>query len=108
LVELSIADATDSQERHVLTLTGSLDLTSRDLLLQAAAVAMAAPGSTGLVLNLAAVNFLDSAGIGALVGLAGDAEDAGVAFALQDPSERVVRVLTISGLFDAWPLEHAT
>jgi anti-sigma B factor antagonist len=107
-VELSIADRTDSRQRHVLALTGSLDLASRDVLYQAGVAALSTPDVPGLVVDLAGVTFLDSSGIGALVELAGDAQDAGVGFALHNPSERVRRVLTISGLLDAWPIEKAT
>jgi hypothetical protein len=41
-----------------------------------------------------------------LVEVAGDAHDAGAPFALRDPSDRVMRVLTIAGLTDAWPIEN--
>lgn len=104
-MDLSITEADDSSGRHVITLTGSLDLASRRILDAVAANAVAAPAAATLVINMSQVNFFDSAGIGALIELAGDAEDAGVAFVLQDPSARVRRVLSISGLLDSWPIE---
>jgi anti-anti-sigma factor len=107
-MDLAIAERVDSRHRHVLSLTGSLDLSSRQVLHSSAAAALSAPETSELVLNLAGVNFLDSIGIGALVELARDAEEAGVAFALQDPSDRALRVLTISGLLDTWPIENTT
>ncbi len=106
-MELSIIDTVDAQQRQVLQLVGSLDLASRDQLLQAAGAALSAPLLAGLVLNLAGVTFLDSSGIGAVVQIAGDAEDAGVAFGLQALSDRVTHVLETAGMLDAWPVEAA-
>jgi anti-sigma B factor antagonist len=106
-VELSISSDVDSLRRRVVSLTGSLDLASRDQLRQVAADALATVDVPALVLNLAGVGFVDSAGIGAVIEVARDAEDAAVPFILQDPSERVMRVLTISGLLDAWPVENS-
>jgi anti-anti-sigma factor len=105
VVELSVTESHDPDGRHVLSLTGAVDFTSRDLLLQAAADALAGPNLPGLVLNLAGVNFFDSSAIGAIVQIAGDAADAGTPFALRTPSPRVTRVLAIAGLLDAWPVE---
>jgi anti-anti-sigma factor len=61
-----------------------------------------------LVLDLAGVNFFDSSAIGALVQIASEAADVEVPFALRAPSDRVMRVLTIAGLLDAWPVENAS
>jgi anti-sigma B factor antagonist len=105
-VELSVTESLGDDGRHLLRLAGAVDLTSRDLVLQAAEEALAAPAVTGLVLDLSEVNFFDSSAIGAVVQIAGNASDAGRSFALRDPSDRVVRVLTIAGLMDAWPVEN--
>lgn len=107
-MELSVTESLDPDGRHVLRLIGALDYTSRGLVLQAAADAFAGPQLTGLVLDLAGVNFFDSSAIGAVVQIAGEAADAEVPFALRDPSDRVTRVLTIAGLLDAWPVEPAS
>jgi anti-sigma B factor antagonist len=106
-VELSVTPSLGADGRHVLRVSGAVDLTSRDLVLQAATKALAGPSPTGLVLDLSGVNFFDSTAIGAVVQIAAEAEDVGVGFALRDPSERVMRVLMISGLRDAWPIEQA-
>jgi anti-anti-sigma factor len=106
-VELSVTESLGDDGRHLLRLAGAVDLTSRDLLLQAADDAFAAPGVAGLVLDMSEVSFFDSSAIGAVVQIAGNASDAGLSFALRDPSDRVVRVLTIAGLMDAWPVETA-
>jgi anti-sigma B factor antagonist len=104
-VDLSITAERDAEGRQVLRLAGALDLSSRDRLLDTAATVLAEGKPSGLVLDLGRVNFFDSSGIGAVVQLAGDAEDAGIGFALQRPHDRVLQVLEIAGLLDAWPIE---
>lgn len=95
----------DTEGRHRLVCAGALDLESRTRLLEASAAALGAAGTTGLLLDLAAVTFIDSTGLGAIVQIAGDAEDAGLGFALGRPSDRVNRILTASGMRDLWPIE---
>jgi anti-sigma B factor antagonist len=107
-VELSVTESHDPDGRHVLRLTGSLDYSSRDLVLQAAGEALGGANPAGLVLDLAGISFFDSSAIGAVVQIAGEASDAEVPFALRAPSDRVMRVLTIAGLLDAWPVENAS
>lgn len=84
-----------------LRLAGALDLVSRDAVLAAGSQALTDP-STGLLLNLSQVSFIDSTGLGALIALAGEASDQGKHFAIEEPSARAERVLTISGLYEAW------
>jgi anti-sigma B factor antagonist len=48
--------------------------------------------------DLAAVEFIDASGVGALVGAAADAARAGVRFRLQAPSPPVERVLNLARL----------
>jgi anti-anti-sigma factor len=106
-VELSITAERDAAGRQVLRLDGALDLASCGSLLEAGGAALASADTSGLALDLSGITFIDSSGIGAIVQLAGDAEDASMSFAIQRPSERVVRILTLSGLFDAWSVENA-
>jgi anti-sigma B factor antagonist len=106
-VELSITAERDAAGRQVLHLDGALDLASCGALLEAAEAALNIADLPGLALDLSGVNFFDSSGIGAVVRIAGDAEDASIPFAIQQPSERVVRILKLSGLYDAWPIEDA-
>lgn len=90
----------------VLQLVGALDLASRQLLLGAGAAALADAATKRLTIDMAGVNFFDSSGIGALVQLAGEAEDSDRGFSLRAPSSRVLRVLTIAGLLEAWPIDN--
>ncbi len=106
-MDLTISTEVTDQGRWLLRLTGALDLESRVQLTDVGHDAVTAEGATAVVVNLAAISFIDSTGIGAIVGLAGEAADGGIAFALQDPAPRVRRILQITGLLDAWPIEPA-
>lgn len=104
-MEIEIAAAAEADGRVVLTVSGALDLASRDQLLVAGAEALNRDHAKALVLDLAQVSFIDSSGIGALVQLAGDAADVGRAFVIRNPSDRVRRILQITGLLDTWTIE---
>ena len=104
-MDLTISSENDRAEHSVLLLVGALDLESRDALVEAARVAGDDPGSTGIVVDLGGVSFMDSSGIGALIKLAGAAEDAGLYFGLRNLSPRAERVLRMTGLLDTWPIE---
>jgi anti-sigma B factor antagonist len=104
-MNIGIEATTDERGHALLRVSGAIDVQSREALLTAGRAAFESD-SPGLVLDLADVTFLDSTGIGALVELGHDAEDADAGFALRDPSPRVVRILAMTGLDDAWPIEE--
>jgi anti-sigma B factor antagonist len=104
-MEIAITTTVDAETRAVVTVTGSLDLESRDALREAGHAALADAAANALVLDLAGVGFIDSTGIGAIVGLAGDAADIGRGFSLRNPSPRVTRILTVTGLINEWSIE---
>jgi anti-sigma B factor antagonist len=104
-MNIGIEADTDDTGRALLRVSGAIDVQSRDALLTAGRAALEGD-SPGLVLDLSNVTFMDSTGIGALVELGHDAEDADAGFSLRHPSARVVRILTMTGLGDAWPMEH--
>ena len=84
-----------------LTPHGSIDLVSRKLLVDAGLEVLREHGS--LTVNMRAVEFMDSVGIGAVIELAKTAASRGGSFAVVDPSPPVQRVLAVTGLADAWP-----
>ena len=84
-----------------LTPHGSIDLVSRKQLVDAGLQVLREQGS--LTVNMSAVDFMDSVGIGAVVQLAKAATAHGGSFAVVDPSLPVQRVLAVTGLADAWP-----
>ncbi|MEO7125273.1 MAG: STAS domain-containing protein [Nakamurella sp.] len=106
-MELSISSEQDGSGRQILTLRGSLDMSSRSLLKQQSLVALETPDTTGIVLDLASIEFLDSSGIGCIVEIASDAKERDISFALRSPSDRVIRILTVAGLLETWKIEPA-
>lgn len=104
-MNIGIEVGTDERGHTLVRVSGAIDVQSRDALLTAGRAAFASD-TPGLVLDLADVTFVDSTGIGALVELGHDAEDAEAGFRLRDPSPRVVRILQMTGLTDAWPIEE--
>ena len=60
--------------------------------------------TTELVLDFSGVSFMDSSGLGALITLTRDGEDAGSTLVLHAPSARVMRLLDTSGLQDLWTI----
>jgi anti-sigma B factor antagonist len=102
-MDLDIASRTDDSGRAVLVITGAIDLQTRDRLIAPAQEAMTS-SSDGIILDLAGVDFMDSTGIGALVEISREASDAGADFSIQNPSDRVLRILEITGLTQAWDI----
>ncbi|MDH2414920.1 STAS domain-containing protein [Nocardioides sp. CER19] len=100
-MELTIATAGSE-----LTPKGSIDLVSRHELVDAGRAVLDEHGA--LVLNMKGVDFMDSVGVGAVIELAKTASSRGATFALIEPSPPVQRVLAVTGLADAWPLENPT
>jgi anti-sigma B factor antagonist len=105
-VELTIADAGAADPDRVLTLSGSLDLESRDQLVSVASPALAAPHCDRLILDLADVEFIDSTGLGALIAIRGVADDLDKELELRNPHPRVERILAVSGVEDSFAITH--
>lgn len=83
--------------RAVVEVIGDIDVyTSAKLRL--ALDGLCAPGRYRVVVEMSQLDFLDSTGLGILVGAMKRARDGGGALALAGASERVLRVLRITGL----------
>jgi anti-anti-sigma factor len=95
-MELSIVRAGSE-----LTPQGSIDLMSRQQLIAAGLEVLRE--HRALTLNMKAVDFMDSVGIGALIELAKRAASLGGSFTVVEPSRPVQRLLAVTGLADAWP-----
>lgn len=97
MAEFSVATSSDDGQRVVLTLTGDLDVhnapLARDLI-----AATLGQGRATLVLDLSAVSFADSSGLGVLVGALKAARVAGCSLVLQAPSPRLRHLLAVTGL----------
>lgn len=104
-MNIGIEAGTDEIGRSVLSVSGAIDVQSRESLITAARSVLDL-GAKVLVLDLAEITFMDSTGIGALVELGHDAEDADADFIIRNPSPRVTRILDMTGLSSAWQMEE--
>jgi anti-sigma B factor antagonist len=104
-VDIEITSEIAANGEAVVTVVGAIDLASRDQLLTAAHAALNDSAAKALVLDLAGITFIDSTGIGAIVELAGDADDVGRGFSLRKPSARVTRILEMTGLSQQWKID---
>ena len=82
----------------VVTVTGEVDVTTCGLLRDALLRVVADEHRRGLVVNLASVTFIDSTGIGVLVGIWHRIRASHGSLALAAPSRQVQRILDTAGL----------
>jgi anti-anti-sigma factor len=101
-MDLDIEVDTSAAGIVILRVRGSLDMQSRTDLIQVGQRALGAGPVSTFALDLTDVTFMDSTGVGALVELSRDAEDANAAFRIDNPSVRVRRILDLTGLSEAW------
>ena len=82
----------------VLDMSGRLTLNDGDALLKATVSDVLSRGGTRVLLNVADVSYVDSAGLGALVAMSLLAKKQGGAVKLLSPSKRLLDLLTMSRL----------
>jgi anti-sigma B factor antagonist len=87
-------------------ISGDMDLTSATGCADRIGEALGT-GPSRLALDLSGVTFIDSTGLGVLIGTRNDCLRRGIALELRDPSESVCRLLTITGLSSAFGLAAA-
>jgi len=90
----------------VVSVVGELDVATAPRLRQQL-VALAATSPTGVIVDLGGVDFLDSTGLGVLLGALKRARTAGFGFALANAEPQVARVFEVTRLVDILPL-HPT
>lgn len=96
-MSLEITAAVDGENRR-LDVTGEVDVSCADEL-RAAIDAQISEGVTGeLVVDLAGVPYIDSTGIGVLVGAAHRVSEVGATFVVARPQRNVERVLGLLGV----------
>lgn len=96
-----IVDTDHQDERIVVTITGMLDLRAVDQL--RTQLAALVNDDVRLVIDLGAVEFLDSSGLRALLSARQDVVDRGGSMALRGQSERVQRILEVTGVQNLFP-----
>jgi anti-sigma B factor antagonist len=90
--------------RTVLHLAGEIDAASSGRL--RAVLGERVDDDHDVVIDLAGVRFIDSSGLGVLVGALRRFEAAGHHLALRAPTASLQRVLEMTGLASAFPIEH--
>ncbi len=100
---MHISSAPESTVGTRIKVTGEVDLQNSDALRQAGETALSEPRCRTLQVDLSAVTFLDSSGVGALVGLRNAALNKGGSLVLvspQPPVRRVLELTTMDKVFD--------
>ena len=90
----------DHGDFHTVTISGELDLTVAGDFRQMLIAQLDRAGTTAVEAELSEVTFLDSAGLGALIGAFQHAEQIGRGFTISGPVQNVQRVMQIAGVFD--------
>lgn len=89
----------------MLTVTGEIDLSTADELQSALDAALGAQDTSEVVVDLAEVGFLDSAGLRVLVSGQRTAEERSLGFRVTGAQPRVRKVIAITGLTDTLGLD---
>jgi anti-sigma B factor antagonist len=87
-----------------VALTGEVDVATVGQVRSALAEAIAA-GPRSVVVDLSALSFIDSTGLGALIFGFQRARDAGITFRLARPTSGVRQILVVSGVLEVVELE---
>jgi anti-sigma B factor antagonist len=83
-----------------LEVTGDLDPSTVPFLDDAVSAALAGEGLVELAVDLAALTFIDSSGLSALVNARADATEAGIRFVVDNPTTLCERLFAATGLTD--------
>ena len=102
-LSIRVTESDIEQGTICLTLSGDLDLATRQDLI-AAVQPLLARIPRRIVIDLAGVKVLDSAGIGALVSCWKLAQDAGCVLRLRNPRPLAYAQLRLTGLLDVFAL----
>jgi anti-sigma B factor antagonist len=94
----------ESDGRAVITLTGDLDVHASSAVEAALAAALASSG--GVTIDLSAVPFADSSGLGTLIAAYKKAQGLGKEIRLRKPTPIVAEILTITRMKRFFPIEE--
>ena len=97
--------ARDGHERLV-TLSGELDASTAPGLRESLAELLATAPTSTVILDLHELQFIDSTGLGLLVGVQKQARDEGRTLVLGSPRRSVYRALEVAGLVDVFDIRH--
>jgi anti-sigma B factor antagonist len=94
---LQIDSRLEGEGSAVLALSGEVDVSNTPQVREAG-VKLLAGGGTRLVVDLSGADYMDSAGLGTLVGMLKRVKEAGGVMAIAGPQPRVRRLFEITGL----------
>lgn len=101
-MELQIDTQRDDQG-VVVRLAGELDMLSAPDLGDALAGLLDA-GEKHVTVDMTALHFMDSSGLSALLGAHQAAQEVGATLVLKSPNERIIRLVSITGLGDVFEI----
>ncbi|GAA1602989.1 STAS domain-containing protein [Actinoplanes couchii] len=93
----------DEIRTTTLELTGEIDISTVESVRMTLLRAVTAHPHR-IIVNMAAVSFIDSTGLGALIAAFQRARDAHIDFTLAEPSPQVRQILILSGLLEVVPI----
>jgi stage II sporulation protein AA (anti-sigma F factor antagonist) len=88
----------------VAALSGDLDVATVPKVRRHLEAALARPGTAKVVLDLAAVSFMDSSGLGLILGRYRELSERGGSMAISGAKSQVQRVLQLSGIGKIMPV----
>jgi anti-sigma B factor antagonist len=91
-----------------MAVTGEVDMACADDLVAIGTVGAAGSGTDTLAINVGQLDFIDAAGLGALVRIRNVALESDKRVLLQETPERIQRLLHITGLDGAFPTEPSS
>jgi len=94
---LQIKSSREGEDAAVISLVGEVDV-ANTAQVREAALRLLADGVKRLVVDLSATEYMDSAGLGTLVGLLKRLKESGGTMAIAGPQPRVARLFQITGL----------
>lgn len=97
-MNLTVSTTSEVDDRCTVTASGVLDLASRADFLSHSTQALTSCAGGTLVLDLSAVTFVDSSGLGGLVAILDQGRAQGTRVVIADPSPRVARLLELTAL----------
>lgn len=92
-------ETTETEGRQVVAVTGEVDVHTAPEL-RAELNRLLTDGARDIAVDLEGVEFIDSTGLGVLLGAHRQATEAGGTFEVRTTSERILKLLRISGLID--------
>ncbi|GAA3446524.1 anti-sigma factor antagonist [Planomonospora venezuelensis] len=99
---------TEHGDAVVVHLSGELDLRSTPVLRDHLRPLWERPGTRALIIDMSGLDFCDSTGLGELLSTMKRSQRAGMRFMLSELSDVVARVLSITGLRNAFEIHAGT